>query len=127
MVAGLVIFVIEGIASQLYAGPMEATLAEHNLSISMSAGGFVMAALASLFVGIALVWFYAAARPRFGPGPRTAVLVAVFFWLGGTVTSILGYRMVGLYPDPMLLQWAAIGVLEAIVAALAGGWIYRER
>jgi hypothetical protein len=125
-VAGAVIFVIEGIASQLYAGPMEAALAEHNLSISMSVGGFVTAALVSLFVGIALVWFYAAARPRFGPGPKTAALVAAFFWLGATVTSVLGYRMVGLYPDALLLQWIALGLVEMILAAMAGGWIYRE-
>ena len=126
VVAGFVIFVIEGLASQLYAGAMETALAEHNLSIAMSAGGFVTAALVSLFVGVALVWFYAAARPRFGPGPKTAALVAVFFWLGATVTSILGYRMVGLYPDSLLLQWIALGLIEAILAAMAGGWLYRE-
>ena len=126
VVAGFVIFVIEGLASQFYTGPMEAALAEHDLAISMSAGGLATAAIVSLLVGITLVWFYAAARPRFGPGPKTAALVACVFWLGCTVTSIMGYRMIGLYPDALLLQWAAIGLPEAIVAALAGGWIYRE-
>lgn len=126
VVAGAVIFVVEGIASQLYLGPMEAALAEHNLSMSMSAGGFVTGAIVSLLVGFALVWFYAAARPRFGPGPKTAALVACVFWLGATVTSIVGYRMIGLFPDSMLLQWAAVGLVEAIIAAMAGGWVYRE-
>jgi len=126
VVAGAVIFVIEGIASQLYMGSMETALAAHDLSISMTAGGLVTAVLVSLLVGGALVWFYAAARPRFGPGPKTAALVAVVLWLGATVTSLLGYRMVGLYPDSLLLPWAAIGVVEMIVAAMAGGWVYRE-
>jgi hypothetical protein len=53
-------------------------------------------------------------------------LVAAFFWLGATVTSVLGYRMVGLYPDALLLQWIALGLVEMILAAMAGGWIYRE-
>jgi hypothetical protein len=34
--------------------------------------------------------------------------------------------MVGLYPDSLLLQWIALGLIEAIVAAMAGGWLYRE-
>jgi hypothetical protein len=80
----------------------------------------------SLLVGSVLVWLYAAARPRFGPGPKTAAMVAVAFWLGGTVTSLVGYRMVGLYPDSLLLQWGAIGLVEVILAAMAGGWLYRE-
>lgn len=126
VVAGAVIFVVEGIASQLYMGPMEAALAEHDLSVTMTAVGFVTAAIVSLLVGVSLIWFYAAARPRFGPGPKTAARVAVFFWLGATVTSILGYRMVGLYPDSLLLQWIALGLVEAILAAMAGGWVYRE-
>jgi len=124
--AGVVIFVIEGVASQFYMGSMEDALAAHNLAIDMTGGGLALAAIVSLLVGLALVWFYAAARPRFGPGPKTAAMVAVVFWLGATVTSLVGYRMVGLYPDSLLLPWAAIGVVEMILAAMVGGWLYRE-
>ena len=30
--------------------------------------------------GIVAVWMYAAIRPRYGPGPRTAVLAALAVW-----------------------------------------------
>lgn len=51
------------------------------------------------------MFLYAAARPRFGAGPKTAVIVAVAMWAGGYLLSLVGYHMLGLYP---------------------GGWIYRE-
>jgi len=124
--AGAVMFVLEGVASQLYMGPMEEALVAHSLVMNVTGGGIAMAAVVSLLVGLALVWFYAAARPRFGPGPKTALLVACAFWLGGTVTSILGYRMIGLFPDSLLVSWAIVGLFEAVVAAMIGGWLYRE-
>ena len=38
----------------------------------------------------------------------------------------MGYQMIGLYPSSMLVMWGSIGLIEMIVATLAGGWIYRE-
>jgi hypothetical protein len=80
----------------------------------------------SLLVGLTLVFFYAAARPRFGPGPKTAIIVAVVLWFGGYLINIVGYGMVGLYPTSMLAIWAVQGLVEMVIAALVGGWIYRE-
>jgi hypothetical protein len=47
---------------------------------------------------LVLTFLYAAMRPRFGAGPKTAVIAAVAFWSGGYVLSLIGYGMVGLYP-----------------------------
>jgi hypothetical protein len=73
-----------------------------------------------------VVFFYAAARPRFGPGPMTAVRVAVALWAGGYVLSIIGAGLMGMFPPGLLVWWAAVGLAEMILAALAGGWMYRE-
>jgi hypothetical protein len=54
------------------------------------------------------------------------VIVAVVFWAGSYLVSLLGYGMLGLFPAGMLLMWAVIGLVEIILAALLGGWIYRE-
>jgi len=40
--------------------------------------------------------------------------------------SLIGYNMIGLYPKSMLTLWGLIGLIELIVAANVGGWIYRE-
>jgi hypothetical protein len=96
------------------------------MSMELSAGVMVLAVVISLIVGLTLVFFYAAARPRFGPGPRTAIIVAVALWFGGWLPSLIGYGMIGLYPTGLLIQWAIVGLVELILAALLGGVIYRE-
>lgn len=126
VVAAVVMFVLEGVASVFYMEDMEAALAALGLSMEMTAGIWVMAVLVSLISGLVLVFFYAAARPRFGPGPGTAVIVAVALFLGGYLLSIMGYGMIGMYPTGMLVWWGAVGLAEMILAALAGGWVYRE-
>lgn len=124
--AGALIWVLEGAASMLYMGEMEAALAAHDLGMEMSAGTWAMTVTVSLLVGLTLVFFYAAARPRFGPGPRTAILVAVVLWAGGYLVSLLGYAMMGLFPGSLLVTWGVVGLAEVVLASLLGGWIYRE-
>lgn len=124
--AGALIWVLEGAASVLYMGDMEAALAAHDLGMEMSAGIWAVTVTVSLLVGLTLVFFYAAARPRFGPGPRTAVLVAVVLWAGSYVVSLLGYAMMGLFPGGLLVTWGFVGLVEMVLASLLGGWIYRE-
>ena len=126
VVAGALIFVIEGLGSVLYMEEMQTAMEAHGLAMEMSGGVWIVSILASLLAGLVLVFFYAVARPRFGPGPRTAVIVAVALFLGGYLLSLLGYHMVGLFPDRMLVQWGVIGLVEWTLATLVGGWIYRE-
>ncbi len=126
VVAGIIIWLVEGIASFTYMGDMEATLEAHGMSLEMSAAAWVLSVAVSLIAGLTLIFFYAAARPRFGPGPKTAVIVAVAMWFGGYLLSLIGYHMIGLYPMTMLALWGLVGIIELIVAALAGGRIYHE-
>ncbi|MGW8266612.1 MAG: hypothetical protein ACWGSQ_09610 [Longimicrobiales bacterium] len=124
--AGIVTFVIEGIASVFYVEEMQAALGALGLSMEMTGVVWVLTVLVSLLGGLVLVFFYAASRPRFGPGPKTAVLVAVFLWCGGYLLSLIGYYLSGIYPGGMLVKWGVVGLVEMIIAALVGGWVYRE-
>jgi hypothetical protein len=92
----------------------------------MTGSTWFVTVLVSLILGLVLVFLYATARPRFGPGPRTAVIVAVALWFGGYILSLIGYGMVGIYPSGLLVTWGVLGLVELILAALIGGWIYRE-
>jgi hypothetical protein len=124
--AAVVIFALEGASSIFYLDQMMASLADHGLGMEMSGLAMGLTVLVSLISGFVLMFFYAAARPRFGPGPRTAILVAVVLWLGGYFLSLVGYHMVGIYPTSLLVMWGAVGLAEMIIAALVGGWIYKE-
>jgi len=68
----------------------------------------------------------AAVRPRFGPGPKTAAISATALWFGGTLLAVIGFLMIGIYPTSMLVGWGVLGWVEMILAALVGGWLYRE-
>jgi len=79
-----------------------------------------------LLLGIAVVWLYAAIRPRFGPGPRTAILAGPAVWfLSYLVYCELVVRL-GISPLPMAAKMAVWGFFQMPVVALAGGWLYRE-
>lgn len=126
VVAGILMWIMEGAASQLYFAEMMAALDRAGLSVAMDAGMIATTVLVSLLVGLGVVFFYAMARQRIGAGVRTAVIVGAaaftFFYLPG----LLGYQMIGLYPGSLILKWAVVGLLEMVVVSVVGAWIYRD-
>lgn len=124
--AGLLIWALEAAASLLYLDGMTAALEAHDLAVSMSATKIFLTIALSLLSGMTLVFLYAAMRPRFGRGPRTAVIAGVVMWVGAYLFSLAGYAMIGLYPPSMLFTWGFIGLAEMVTAAVVGAWVYRE-
>jgi hypothetical protein len=76
--------------------------------------------------GLATAWLYAALRPRVGAGPRTAIAAGLVVWLLAYAAPQLGNAVSGLAPWPLTLTYLAWVLVEAPVAALLAGWIYRE-
>jgi len=76
-------------------------------------------------LGILVVWTYAGMRPRFGPGPKTAVLAGLVPFLG---ISLILYGLTSMGMMTTALYWKAT-VIQAIIAALgsvAGAAVYKE-
>jgi len=126
LVASVVIFILEGIASSFYMESMAQAMQALGLTMEMTAETWFLAIIVCLINGLMLVFFYAAVRPRFGPGPKTAVMVAVALVVAGYVPALIGYHMMGMFPDDLLLQWLLMGIVEMILGSLAGAWLYRE-
>jgi hypothetical protein len=125
LLAGLIINVGETVASLLFARQAERVMAD--LGLTMPGGAAVAIFVVVGFVmGIVLIWLYAAARPRFGPGPKTAVIVALVFWLIGYFLPLLGDQLMGILPLDMMIMASLWGVVEVCIASLAGGWLYKE-
>jgi hypothetical protein len=80
----------------------------------------------SIVLGFATAWLYAAIRPRFGPGPRTAVFVGLFFsaLLDGLPIALALSR--GDRVFAMNVMAAGFFLLTYVVAALLAGLIYWE-
>ena len=80
--AGALIDVVEGgLSGALFGGQFRSELAARGLDLSVGPLGAVFFTAWGFVLGFVSVWLYAAVRPRLGPGPRTAVLVALAIWL----------------------------------------------
>jgi hypothetical protein len=75
--------------------------------------------------GIALVWLYASIRPRYGPGPKTAVIGGIALWLI-THLAFAAWWFTGLYSFGVVAASTAGGLVAAVAGALAGCALYKE-
>jgi hypothetical protein len=81
---------------------------------------------ARLLLGFVAVFVYAAMRPRFGPGARTAVLTALALWCAGHLPNALAAGVTGRLTPGEAWLTAGWGILENVVCTLAGASLYRE-
>ena len=126
LVAGLVINVSEYILNEPVLGAdMAAAMTAHNLP---PIGGSAIAVFVALgfVLGLALVWLYAAIRPRFGPGPKTAAIAGASVWLLAYFWGGVGYYVLGLFSERLVIIGLAWGLVELVVAGIAGGRLYSE-
>jgi hypothetical protein len=79
----------------------------------------------SFIIGFLLVWLYAAMRPRFGPGPKTAVYAALVVWLCGFLFHI-DWLLMGLMTTATYVMASVTALIQLIAAAWVGGMIYKE-
>jgi hypothetical protein len=74
--------------------------------------------------GIAAVWLYAAIRPRFGAGAGTAARAGVAAWFFNCLLPAVAMMNMGLLAFGTLeVVW---NLVQAIVATVAGAWLYKE-
>lgn len=80
-----------------------------------------------LVYGIFMVWLYAAIRPRYGAGPTTAICAGLAVWAMGVLLPNAGFMWVtGFFPTSLTVMTTAAGIIELVVAALAGAALYKE-
>ena len=90
-------------------------------------GGGITVMIALCFgLGILVMWVYAAIRPRFGAGPKTAICAGLTVWVLAYAWSSLGGMTMDVFPARLLLIGMIWGLFEIPISALAGAWLYRE-
>ena len=128
IVAGVVLNVIDFISNYALAARMKAETDAFKAGLSDQMAGSSMVIsyiIMDLALGIALVWTYAAIRPRFGPGPRTAAFTALLFWLLALI-FYSGYRQMGMMSPGLWWTMAFIGLVNFLLASWAGAKVYTE-
>jgi hypothetical protein len=111
----------------LLAAEFRAGLERLGLDPVAAESGSVMATWITVdfLLGIVLVWSYAAMRPRFGPGPKTAILAAIPLFAGITLI-MFGLTVMGFFTMGLFAKSTVCSAVNAAISAVAGAWLYRE-
>lgn len=129
VVAGVVMNVIDFIVNMFIVGDRmkaETDAFKPGLSDQMMSTNTMISYIVMDFVlGFALIWTYAAIRPRFGPGIKTASYAAILFWiLAGIFLS--GYLHMGMMSTGLWFTFAFLGLVNFLLSAWAGAKFYTE-
>ena len=125
LVAGLIINIFEFI---LHGVIIAQDMAAATSALGKQVGGAQLCMFLTwgFLVGIFAVWLYAALRPRYGPGPKTALCAGSAVWgLGYLLASVTSIAL-NLFPLRIMIIGLAVGLVEVLVATLVGARLYRE-
>ncbi len=92
---------------------------------AMGGGQIAVYVFFDFIIGILLVWTYAAIRPRFGPGARTAAYVGLLFFVFGLILTY-GYKEMGVMSPGLWWTYTGIWFVNLQLASLVGGRVYSE-
>jgi hypothetical protein len=97
------------------------------LGITPPGNSFIaIAVIFTFLLGILIVCLYAMIRPRYGPGPKTAICAASVVWFCVYVyTGVLNAALFGISTS-FLIIGIVWGLVEYALAAMAGAWLYKE-
>ena len=65
------------------------------------------------------MWLYAAIRPRYGPGPKTAALAGLALWVNSVMVHVI-WVVFAVLPPNVLVGPEAANLPVVIVGAVAG-------
>jgi hypothetical protein len=132
ILGGLVAGIVLNVLAWLVDGYMLAALWSDGMRMlhhqpNFSVRTLVLFNLIGFAAGMAMVWIYAAIRPRFGAGVKTAVYAGLVFWFIGTLLPNASFMYAArLFGGRLTLYTTLGGIVEALAAAIAGAALYKE-
>jgi hypothetical protein len=127
IVAGIVLdvlgYLVDGVLlAPRWADGMKA-LGHANFSSSALLGFNVL----GIVTGIVTIWIYAAIRPRFGAGVKTAICAGLAVWVVGALVPNASFMCVsGLFSHHLMAYTTLGAIVELVVSAIAGAALYKE-
>ena len=126
LLAGLIINISEFVANMwVFAGPFEEIIAELDVE-AVGGGGITIYVLFGFVIGLVAVWLYAAMRPRFGPGARTAMMAGGAVWVLARLWPMTDFTVFLSLPTGLFVAGLVWTLVETLAAAVAGAWLYQE-
>lgn len=126
LLAGLIINISEFVLNTMVVGAqMDDVLKARNLP-PISSSAIVVFVIFGFLLGILTIWLYAAIRPRYGAGPGSAIMAGLMVFFLAYAYSNAGLAVLGFMPGGMMLVVDGWGLVEVLIAAVAGAWLYQE-
>ena len=128
LAAGLVANVIDFVTNTYVLAPdWQSFATAHNLDPAAMTKPSVAATwvIIDFLMGIILVFAYAAIRPRFGPGPKTAICSGLLIYIAITLV-LYGFTNMGLLTMGMFVTGSISAIVSTLAASLVGAAIYKE-
>jgi len=126
LLAGLLVNISEFVLNTfVIAQEMEASTKAMNLP-PMDNTMIACFVVLGFLLGIATVWLYGAIRPRFGPGVTTAVYAALAVWFLAYAYPAAFLMVMHVFSRKAMAISVVWGLVEIVVAGVAGAWAYTE-
>lgn len=123
-VAGVVWTLLSAVVTVVVGSDFAAAVPGNRLA-APSGGLVTFLFVVNLVEGTWSMWLYAAIRPRYGPGPKTALAAGFSWWV---ISSLIDatWGAFGFVPARALVGPMAASLPAIILATLAGAWLYKE-
>ena len=126
LLAGLIINIGEFILNEPILGAEFAEVMAGMNQEPPGSGAIMIFVMMAFGIGILAVWLYAAIRPRFGPGAKTAVCAGLTVWALGWLVPNISFMAMGFFPMKLLVIATLWSLVEVTLATVAGAWLYTE-
>ena len=128
LLAGLIVNICEFVVNGLILGSYWAD-ALKALNLPPTIGTIPTAAfwLWGFLIGLYSLWLYATIRPRFGPGPKTAMITGIAVWVPACLLAMIAPAALHLFRYRLIAIDVVLGLFEMVLATVIGAWLYKER
>jgi hypothetical protein len=127
LVAGVILNVFDAVGGMTIFAQEQKAMFErlHLPAMDQSFSAMLPLIVIDFLIGIIMIFTYAAIRPRYGPGPKTAALAA--FLLYATVTILMyAFTAMGIFTPDAYVKNAVFYAVSWILAGVAGAAVYKE-
>lgn len=128
LAAGVVANIIDGCGNVVFLGARwqsETDAIKPGLYAASGQSSMIGWITTDFLLGFLIIWLYAAMRPRFGPGPRTAIVAAVVVWFA-TRAYFASYIFLGFFSTGLIGIASFIALVALVAGAQVGGRVYQE-
>jgi hypothetical protein len=126
LVAGVVANGLDYVINEFLMKEEGADMAQRlNLSRDALASSMYVWIAIDFLWGLLLVFTYAAIRPRFGAGPKTAMISGFTLWFAVCI-MFAGLTSMGIFTQQGFIKYSALTLVSALAASLAGAKLYQE-